>query len=152
MHCHWRNYNGLIMWCASKLNNPQMTADPKVSDFNTHRHFFLEVVTLACSEYVLFIASQPGAETLDDPAAFIHKASANMDLAWVCNFLFDAGFHTLEFLQSVRSNDSHKLDLLWREFYASARCDAAHKTQYVPMAIMRVFWGCAPQQPYAPHT
>ena len=49
----------------------------------------------------------------------------------------------LDFLQSVRGNESAKLDLLWREFFASAHSGTANKTQYVPMSIMRVFWGMA---------
>ena len=31
------------------------------------------------------------------------------------------------------------IDLLWREFFASAHTDTAHKTQYVGMAILCVF-------------
>ena len=49
----------------------------------------------------------------------------------------------LDFLQAVRGNESRKLDLLWREFFASAHTGTANKTQYVPMSIMRVFWGMA---------
>ena len=43
----------------------------------------------------------------------------------------------------MRANESRKLDLLWREFFAGAHTGTANKTQYVPMAIMRVFWGQA---------
>jgi len=35
------------------------------------------------------------------------------------------------------------IDLLWREFFASVHTDTAHKTQYVGMAILCVFWGQA---------
>ena len=49
----------------------------------------------------------------------------------------------LDFLQSVRANKSRNLDVLWREFFASAHSGTANKTQYVPMSIMRVFWGLA---------
>ena len=58
-------------------------------------------------------------------------------------FLYDAGFLVLDFLQSVRANESKHLDVLWREFFCSAHSSTANKTQYVPMAIMRVFWGMA---------
>ena len=81
--------------------------------------------------------------SFDDPGPILARAKANIDLAWVCRFLYDAGFFVLDFLQSVRGNQSHNLDLLWREFFASAHTDTAHKTQYVPMSIMRVFWGMA---------
>lgn len=49
----------------------------------------------------------------------------------------------LGFLNLVRANDSKKIDLLWREFLSFAHTDTANKTQYVPMAILRVFWGLA---------
>ena len=62
---------------------------------------------------------------------------------YLCNFLSGAGFFTLDFLQAVRGNKSRRLDLLWREFFASAHTGTANKTQYVPMSIMRVFWGMA---------
>lgn len=114
-----------------------------VSVFNVHRFFYLHVVTRACAEYLVFISKTPGAEDLSDPEAFMAKAECNRSFAWVCHFLYDAGFFVLDFLQSVRGNESAKLDLLWREFFPSAHSGTANKTQYVPMAIMRVFWGMA---------
>ena len=57
--------------------------------------------------------------------------------------MHDAAFLVLEFLDSVRGFDSRKLDVLWREFFASAHTGTAHKTQYVGMAILRAFWGQA---------
>ena len=105
--------------------------------------FFLNVLTRACAEYINEIALTAGADDLDDPVPFIAKSEANVDFAWICHFAHDAGFMVLDFLQSVRGNESRKLDILWREFFASAHTGTANKTQYVPMAIMRVFWGCA---------
>jgi hypothetical protein len=117
---------------------------PNVSVFNEHRFYFIHVQTRACAEYINFIAATPGAESLDDPEGFLAKASANIDFEWVCRFEYDAGFFVLDFLQSVRGAKSKILDLLWREFFASAQhSGTANKTQYVPMAIMRVFWGMA---------
>ena len=49
----------------------------------------------------------------------------------------------LDFLKSVRANNSERLDVLWREFFGYAHSGSANKTQYVPMSIMRVFWGMA---------
>ena len=89
------------------------------------------------------MADSPGAPSFDDPGPILAHAEANIDLAWVCHFAYDAGFFTLDFLQGVRGNRSHLLDLLWREFFASAHSGTANKTQYVPMSIMRVFWGMA---------
>ena len=71
------------------------------------------------------------------------RAEHNINFAWLAHFVYDAGFLVLDFLQAVRGNESRKLDLLWREFFASAHTGTANKTQYVPMSIMRVFWGMA---------
>ena len=143
MHCEWRLHRQFIMWCAGEVNNQQVIEDPNVSVFNEHRFFYLHVLTRACAQYIIFISKTAGAETLDEPIAFLAKSEANIDFAWVCHFLYDAGFFVLDFLQSVRANRSHTLDLLWREFFASAHSGTANKTQYVPMSIMRVFWGMA---------
>ena len=143
MHCEWRLHRQFIMWCANVVENSQVIEDPNVSVFNSHRFFFLNVLTRACAEYINFVATLPGADDLSDPVSFMAKADKNRDFGWVCHFAFDAGFFTLDFLQSVRSNDSKKLDILWREFFPSAHSGTANKTQYVPMSIMRVFWGLA---------
>ena len=143
MHAEWRLHRQFIMWAAQEVKNRQVVEDPSVSQFNAHRFFFLNVLTRACAEYINFLADSPGAPSFDDPAPILAQAEANVDFAWVCHFLYDAGFFVLDFLQSVRGNESRKLDLLWREFFASAHTGTANKTQYVPMAIMRVFWGMA---------
>ena len=143
MHCEWRLYRAFIMWCADVVGNQQVIEDPNVSVFNFHRFFFLDVLTRACAQYINFVAKLPGAEELGEPRSFLAKAEVNRDFAWVCHFAFDAGFFVLDFLQSVRANDSKTLDVLWREFFPSAHSGTANKTQYVPIAIMRVFWGQA---------
>ena len=147
MHCEWRLHRQFIMWCAGTVGNAQVIEDPNVSVFNVHRFFFLNVLTRACTEYINFVAKLPGAEDLSDPQGFLAKAEANRDFAWVCHFAYDAGFFVLDFLQAVRGNDSKTLDILWREFFPSAHSGTANKTQYVPMSIMRVFWGQAMTQP-----
>lgn len=143
LHAIWRLYRPFIMWCATKLKNEQVIEDPNVSVLNVHRFFFLNVLTRACAEYINEIAQTAGADDLDDPVPFIGKADANVDFAWICHFAYEGGFFILDFLQSVRANDSNTLDILWREFFASAHSGTANKTQYVPMAIMRVFWSNA---------
>ena len=145
MHAQWRLHRQFIMWCAHRpeIDNKQVVEDPNVSQFNTHRFFFLNVVTRVCAEYLNFLAGTPGAPSFDDPAPILARTESNIDFAWVCHFAYDAGFAVLDFLQAVRGNESKKLDLLWREFFASAHTGTANKTQYVPMSIMRVFWGLA---------
>ena len=145
MHAQWRLHRQFIMWAAhvKGIDNKQVVEDPNVSQFNSHRFFFLNVLTRACAEYLNFLANSPGAPSFDDPVPILARAEANIDFAWVCHFAYDAGFGVLDFLQAVRANESKRLDLLWREFFASAHTGTAHKTQYVPMSIMRVFWGMA---------
>lgn len=96
MHCEWRLHRQFIMWCAEQVGNSQVIEDPNVSVFNVHRFFFLNVLTRACAEYINFVAGLPGAEDLSDPEAFLAKAEANRDFAWVCHFAFDAGFFVLQ--------------------------------------------------------
>ena len=141
MHCQWRLFRPFIMKCAEVLDNPQIKEDPGVSDYNLHRFFLLNIVMPAAMEYVVEISGTPGADDLDDPGPIMAKAAANVNFDWLIHFLHDCAFFTLDFLQSVRGNDSANIDILWREFFSSAHTDTAHKTQYVGMAIMRVFWG-----------
>ena len=143
MHSQWRLHRQFIMWAAQKVDNKQVVEDPTVKQFNSHRYFFLHVLTRACAEYLNFLADSPGAPDFDDPGPILAQAEVNIDFAWICHFAYDAGFFTLDFLQGVRGNESERLDLLWREFFASAHTSTANKTQYVPMSIMRVFWGMA---------
>ena len=141
MHCQWRLFRPFIMKCAKVLGNDQIKEDPGVSDFNVHRFFLLNIVTPAAGEYLLELAQTPGGEDLDDASMIMAKAEANVNFDWLCHFLHDCAFFVLDFLQSVRGNDSAKLDVLWREFFSAAHTDTANKTQYVGMSIMRVFWG-----------
>ena len=53
------------------------------------------------------------------------------------------GFLYWEFRQSVRGNNSEQLDLLWRECISFMHTQESNKTQYAPMAILRVFWSNA---------
>ena len=106
-------------------------------------HFLLFILVRACSEYVLEISNSPGGCAYEDYDVFVAHAERNIDFAWVVHFLADYGFLVVQFQQSVRCNDSHMLDLLWREFYGFARNARANKTQYCPMAILRVYWGMA---------
>ena len=142
MHCMLRLYKSFLTRLTVEIGcDEQISMEPSVSKFNVHRFFFLHVATRACTEYLVEIGSTAGADDLDDPVPILAKANRNVDLAWLVHFLYDAGFFMLDFVQSVRGNESRKIDLLWREFFASAHTDTAHKTQYVPMAILRVFWG-----------
>ena len=142
MHCLMRLYRAFLTRCAEVVEcDAQISMEPQVSKFNVHRFFFLQVVTRASAEYLKELGRTPGADDLDDPVPILAKAKPNVNFSWLVHFLYDGGFFILDFLQSVRGNESHTIDTLWREFFAYAHTDTGHKTQYVPMAIMRVFWG-----------
>ena len=144
-HAGWRLNWPLISVCADHLNNKQAVADPTVSDFNRTLYFRL-LLTRACSEYVNEISAANG-PTTDLAAEFVRACEANIDLAWIVHFLYDDSFMVLQWKEFVRSNNSAGLDLLWREYLALAKTATAHKTNYAPMAVLRVFWGQALVRP-----
>ena len=152
MHGGWRLYARFVRRAAnSTLGLEQGKAvvdDPCVKTFNT-QIYVLWWMTRACSEYILMLARTAGAVDIDQVPEFISACERNVDLAWVVHFLYDFAYLVLDFKQGVRANKSHHLDLLWREFFSIGYTGTAHKTQYVPMAIMRVFWADALVPPLA---
>jgi len=143
-HADWRMFWPLIEACANHLGNKQAVKDPNVTDFNK-TWFFRLVLTRAVAEYVNEMAAAGGPST-DLAVEFVRASEKNVDLAWLVHWLYDGAFLCLQWKREVRG-DGGKLDLLWREFVGLARTDAAHKTQYAPMAVLRVFWGKAMVQP-----
>ena len=140
LHSCWRMYRSFIEEaCKNVLQNPMYKEDPTVKDFN-HSRYLLFILVRACSEYCIQISHTPGATSVMDHSGFIRSAEQNLDFAWVVHFLNDAGFLVLQFQQSVRSNDSDTLDILWREFYGLSHNARANKTNYCPLAIMRIYW------------
>ena len=149
LHSGWRMYSSFIEEaCSNQLKNPMYVKDPCVKEFN-HSRYLLFILVRACSEYCLTIARDPLATSIEDFKGFTRAAERNIDFAWVVHFLSDAGFLTLQFQQSVRSNDSTTLDLLWREFYGLSHNARANKTNYCPMAIMRIYWSMCLVEPLA---
>ena len=157
-HADWRLYWPLIQVCAQHLDNKQAVKDPTVSDFNRTFYFRL-IMTRAVSEYINEIAAAGGPDT-DLAPQFVRAAEANLDLAWLVHWLYDGAFLVLQWKQSVRSNDSHTLDLLWREFLSLAKTSQAHKTHYAPMAVPSRLLGhghdaqalgALPQHPHPTH-
>ena len=140
MHGDWRIWEPLIMAMAHVVNNKQVKSDPTVEDFNTHRHF-LRIVTVAFSEYVVEIA-RTGCD-FNDTRRFFRDADANLSFAYVCYFLWHFGFKYLQMRNAIRTNDSAKLDLIWRENLASARTAKGNKTNYSKMSVILIYWGVA---------
>ena len=140
MHAGWRLYWRFILRASLVLGmGDWLKQDPLVKHFNSHL-FFLYKLIRACSEYIVIILRTPGAVGLDLFEYFQRAAERNIDFAWVFHFLNDFGFLLLDFKQSVRAGRSQNIDLLWAEFFALGHTSTANKTQYVPMAIMRVWW------------
>jgi hypothetical protein len=142
-HCMWRLYKRFLLRCADEIGNVQIKEDPTVSDLNVTRFFQDSIVTRAAAEFIIELGRDPAADTWDDPGPYMAKAASNVNFEWLTHYLHDAGFYNLEFIDAVRGRNSHTIHLLWREFFSSAHTDTAHKTQYIGMSILRVFWGQA---------
>ena len=154
MHGDWRIWWPLIQKAATIVNNKQVKADPNVSDFNVSEHF-LRILTRACSLYVLEI-SRSGSSYRAVPH-FLAAADRNLSFAYVCQFLYLNAFKFRQMRDSVRTNDSKTLDLIWRENLASARAAKKHnaageatsagKTNYALMSVIVIYWGIALLEP-----
>lgn len=152
MHGGWRLFARFIRRAADETlgldQGKAVVDDPTVKHFNT-AIYALWWMTRACSEYLLMLARTAGAVDIDQVPEFILACEKNIDLAWVVHFLYDFAYLVLDFKQGVRANQSRHLDVLWREFFTTGYTGTAHKTQYVPMAIMRIFWADALVPPLA---
>eukprot|EP00965_Chrysotila_dentata_P258552 6213259-Pleurochrysis_carterae.AAC.2 len=143
MHAGWRLYLRLLRVCAEELSiSKAILDDPPVKAFNTSL-YFLWRVTRAASEYFVFLSQTPGGVDIDLPDEFVAACQFNVDLQWLVHFLYDYAYLVLDFKQGVRAGASKHLDILWREFFAIGRSSTANKTNYVPMAIQRIFWSDA---------
>ena len=146
LHAGWRLYLRFLRACALHLSNQdpkaginqQVRDDPTVSDLNRSLHF-LNRVARAGAEYLVYI-SRTGGPAIDDVEYWLNSCTRNIDLAWLVHFLYDYAFMVLDFKNAVRANKSKHIDLIWREFLSLGRANTANKTQYCPMAIMRIFW------------
>lgn len=115
-----------------------VTGDFTVSSFNDYDNMICILIE-GVAQYLLHLFTDGGGPSLDDRSAY-HAAVANIDLEWLVHFLDDYGFLYWDLRQSVRANDSHRIDLVWRECVSFMHTEGAHKTQYAPMALLRVFW------------
>ena len=144
LHGDWRIWWPLLEKFAQITSNKQVQRDPTVAKFNAHEFFYL-ICIRACSEFVAEI-SATGSDYRDVPR-FLQTASQNLSFAYVCNFLYLAGFKYLQMRNGVRENKSATIDLVWRENLSSARTSLANKTNYAPMSVVRVYWGWALVEP-----
>ena len=144
MHGDWRIWFPLLEKFAFVVNNKQVQKDPTISENNRHE-FFFRICTRACAEYIVEISKTGSDYRVANQ--FLRAARRNLSFAYVCYFVYLAGFKHLQMRNSVRVNASTKLDLVWRENLSSARTSLANKTQYAPMSIVRVYWGWALVEP-----
>ena len=155
LHGDWRIWWPLVERAAKITNNKQVVQDPNVTEFNQSEHF-RRILTEACAWYVVEISSTGTDYRMT--AQFLREADANLSFAYICQFLFLFGFKFKQMRDSVRSNDSATLDLIWRENLASARAASKHggtseqgKTNYATMSVVFVYWGVALVEPLATH-
>jgi hypothetical protein len=143
MHAGWRLFVKFIRRAGDETLGPQqgkaVVDEPCVKTFNTQL-FALWWMTRACSEYLLMLARTPNAPDVENAQEFVSESERNIDLAWVVHFLYDFAYLVLDVKQSVRAKKSEDLDILWREFLSIGMTGTANKTNYVPMAILRVYW------------
>ena len=145
LHSGWRLYVRFIRQCALHLNkynsaiHKWVKDEPTVSDFNNSLHFLCRIAR-AATEYLVHLSQTPGAPALGDVQHWRNAAHKNIDFAWIFHFLYDFAFLLLDFKYAVRANNSDAIDLMWREFIQLGRPRTGNKTQYCPMAVMRVFW------------
>jgi hypothetical protein len=153
LHGEWRAWWPLIEAAANVVNNQQVVKDPNVTEFNQSVHF-LRILTQACAEYVVEISHTGSSYRL--VGAFLQHADANLSFAYVCQFLHLFAFKFKQMRDSVRTNDSATLDLIWRENLAAARAASKHggvseqgKTNYATMSVVLIYWGVALVEPLA---
>ena len=144
MHGDWRVWAPLLMRLAAVVGNRQVKSDPTVVDFNSHEHS-LRIFTRACAEYVVEIARTGTDYT--QTAQFLEDADRNLSFSYVVYFLYLFAFKYLEYRNAGRTNDSKKLDLLWRENLRTAKTAKANKTNYRQMSIILIYWGCVLLEP-----
>ena len=139
MHTAHRNFKPFVMRCAKETGNIAIVEDPaEVKYFNSHMYFHWKL-TRACAEYLYEISRSPGGLDFEDVPSFFRAVEANIDLAWVAHYAYDAGFLMLDFKQALRANQSDVLDQDWCEFLTLARTGTGHKTTYGILALMQVY-------------
>ena len=137
-HMGWRPYSPLLLGIICAIGHRELKADFTVSDFNDY-DYGLCILIEGVSEYFIALEAS-GGPPLMLMVAFMLACSVNTDLEWLSHFLADYGFLYWDLRQSVRGNRSSAIDLIWRECVSFMHIDESHKTQYAPMAIMRIFW------------
>ena len=143
LHMGWRPYAPLVVGMLASIGHSECKKDFTVSSFNDHDHGMCILIEGVTRYFQLLESGGGGPCPLSMLVPFLMAVSINTDLSWLAHFLSDFGYLYWDMRQSVRSNDSAQIDLIWRECISFMHTDISHKTQYAPMAIMRIFWSNA---------
>ena len=139
LHMGWRPYSPLLVPLFTAIGHSECKPDFTVSSFKNYDHAMCILIE-GVAQYLILLSQSDGAPNLANGPAFIRACQHNIDLSWLTHFLFDFGFLYWDFRQSVRANNGSMIDLIWRECISFMHSDTSHKTQYAPMAILRIFW------------
>lgn len=114
-----------------------------MSDYNDYDHALCILIEGVCQYFIHLHQQGDGMPPIANSSLIAAVVSSNIDLEWLFHFLFDYGFLYWDLRQSIRANDSKRIDLAWRECVSFMHTSEANKTQYAPMAILRIFWSSA---------
>lgn len=141
LHMGWRPYAPLLLGILHAIGHHECRNDFTVSKFNDYDHAMCILMEGVAKYFLELERVGDGMPPVRNATLMARHCEQNIDLCWLFHFLHGFAFLYWEMRQSVRSNRSEAIDLVWRESVAFLHTDAAHKTQYAPMAILRVFWG-----------
>ena len=139
LHMGWRPFSPLVVGLLKDIGHAECKADFTVSSFNDYDHSMCILIE-GIAKYFMHLSDHGGPPPLGDSGAFLAACSINVDLEWLAHFLHDFGFLYWDTRQAVRGNDSARIDLSWWECVSFMHTIESNKTQYAPMAILRVFW------------
>ena len=139
LHGGWGPYWPLLQTLLHDIDHSECKGDWTVASFNDYDHGICILIE-GVAQYFLHLDAGGGGPDIDDMDPFLATCTINNDLQWLSRFLADFGFLYWYFRQAIRSNDSASIDLIWRESISFMHTSLANKTQYAPMAVMRVFW------------
>ena len=139
LHMGWRPYAPMTLKIMHGIGHTECKADFTVSAFNDYDHA-TAILTEGIAKYFQKLSESGGMPPLSNSTAVLNACSANIDLEWLSHYLHDYAFLYWDLRQAVRGNDSSRIDMTWRECVSFMHTEESHKTQYAPMAILRVFW------------
>ena len=148
LHGGWRPYWPLLQTILHAIDHAECKADWTVASYNDYDHAICILIE-GVAQYFLHLDEGGGGPDIADMDPFLAACTINNDLQWLSRFLVDFGFLYWYFRQAIRSNDSASIDLTWRESISFMHTSISNKTQYAPMAVMRVFWAEALSPPIA---